>query len=303
MKRIAISIVVLISCITINAQWFWQNPLPQGNSLASVKFISKSIGWVVGQGGTILRTRNGGDSFTDVNSKDKNFLQDSLPSQPEIKNYMQFLEKEKGHLSYGELKGKPLSYIKHLASMQYLAFDKDYAAMSSYIKNNKGIQGETEKIIEEKLGDKVSAFLQINYLVKIRIISRTIHSHNYDAGPPGIMSTVTILDIIKGENTFKPGDTLTYFYWLNPNRDHSTPKGIEIGDTVFVGLSVHDSVKSFDLTRIMFNAGKESNYARAQIMNDILVDKYNIWGYGKSVPWEDFKKNITQDIKNLILEK
>jgi hypothetical protein len=29
--------------------WFWQNPLPQGNTLNSVKFINLSVGWAVGR--------------------------------------------------------------------------------------------------------------------------------------------------------------------------------------------------------------------------------------------------------------
>jgi photosystem II stability/assembly factor-like uncharacterized protein len=44
--------------------WFWQNPLPQGNTLNSVKFISASVGWAVGDYGTILRTTDGGITWT-----------------------------------------------------------------------------------------------------------------------------------------------------------------------------------------------------------------------------------------------
>ena len=39
----------------INAQWFWQNPLPQGNDLYSVDFIDSNFGWIVGYYGTILK--------------------------------------------------------------------------------------------------------------------------------------------------------------------------------------------------------------------------------------------------------
>ena len=50
------------------AQWFWQNPLPQGNHLASVKFISSTVGWAVGSGGTILRTTDGGINWMQQSS-------------------------------------------------------------------------------------------------------------------------------------------------------------------------------------------------------------------------------------------
>src|SRR5258706_8216116 len=41
--------------------WEWQNPLPQGNTINSVRFAAdKKTGWAVGSDGAILRTRNGG---------------------------------------------------------------------------------------------------------------------------------------------------------------------------------------------------------------------------------------------------
>ncbi len=64
MKRI-FAVIIIINCINVtNAQWFWQNPLPTGNSLQSVKFISTTVGWAVGVGGTILRTTDGGTTWT-----------------------------------------------------------------------------------------------------------------------------------------------------------------------------------------------------------------------------------------------
>ncbi len=56
------------------AQWFWQNPLPQGNILRSVKFISSSVGWAVGQAGTIINTTNGGTNWTLQTSGTTNYL-------------------------------------------------------------------------------------------------------------------------------------------------------------------------------------------------------------------------------------
>ena len=40
--------------------WFWQNPLPQGNTLWGVSFTDANTGTAVGGSGTILRTTNGG---------------------------------------------------------------------------------------------------------------------------------------------------------------------------------------------------------------------------------------------------
>jgi photosystem II stability/assembly factor-like uncharacterized protein len=47
----------------IYAQWQWQNPLPQGNTLNGVSFVDVNTGTAVGALGTILRTTNGGSDW------------------------------------------------------------------------------------------------------------------------------------------------------------------------------------------------------------------------------------------------
>ncbi len=44
--------------------WHWQNPWPQGNRLLAVDFVDASTGWAVGQSGTIIRTSDGGATWT-----------------------------------------------------------------------------------------------------------------------------------------------------------------------------------------------------------------------------------------------
>ena len=49
--------------ININAQgggWYWSNPLPQGNDLKSIQFITPNSGFAIGNYGTLLKTTNGG---------------------------------------------------------------------------------------------------------------------------------------------------------------------------------------------------------------------------------------------------
>ncbi|MBT5605246.1 MAG: SUMF1/EgtB/PvdO family nonheme iron enzyme [Lentisphaerae bacterium] len=42
------------------ANWLWQNPVPQGNGLNDVFFVGADLGWAVGAFGTILHTSDGG---------------------------------------------------------------------------------------------------------------------------------------------------------------------------------------------------------------------------------------------------
>src|ERR1044071_2099062 len=46
-----------------SSQWFWQNPLPQGNNLRGASFVDANTGTVVGDYGTIVRTTDGGNSW------------------------------------------------------------------------------------------------------------------------------------------------------------------------------------------------------------------------------------------------
>jgi photosystem II stability/assembly factor-like uncharacterized protein len=56
---IAIIIATMYSSAFSQSGWFWQNPLPQGNSLQSVHFIDNETGWTVGNAGTVLKTIDG----------------------------------------------------------------------------------------------------------------------------------------------------------------------------------------------------------------------------------------------------
>src|SRR4030066_1977700 len=65
MRTLKISLLVFILSITISAQegWFWQNPIPPGNSLLSVEFINTTIGFAVGDESMILKTTDGGNTW------------------------------------------------------------------------------------------------------------------------------------------------------------------------------------------------------------------------------------------------
>src|SRR5208283_5361363 len=55
-------------------QWYWQNPLPQGNSLNSVFFTDSNNGCAAGDFGTIIKTIDGGTTWTIYYSGNPNGL-------------------------------------------------------------------------------------------------------------------------------------------------------------------------------------------------------------------------------------
>lgn len=44
--------------------WFWQNPLPTSNLMSGIHFVSPTTGWIIGQAGLIMRTDDGGATWT-----------------------------------------------------------------------------------------------------------------------------------------------------------------------------------------------------------------------------------------------
>src|ERR1039457_2080735 len=68
LKYLLLLALIIISSPNNYSQWFWQNPLTQGNSLNGTYFISHDTGWAVGDIGTLLKTTNAGDVWSIQNS-------------------------------------------------------------------------------------------------------------------------------------------------------------------------------------------------------------------------------------------
>jgi len=99
MKKILIIFFCLFILSTTYGQWFWQNPLPQGNDLYSVHFINSNTGWMVGEVGTILRTTDGGSTWENQVSGSKKMLR----SQTTV-----------GHADTPELPQVTVQFLVHL---------------------------------------------------------------------------------------------------------------------------------------------------------------------------------------------
>jgi photosystem II stability/assembly factor-like uncharacterized protein len=63
LHRLVIFPLFSIIPISIMAQWEWQNPLPQGQSLHSIEFINENEGWAAGEDATILHTTDRGETW------------------------------------------------------------------------------------------------------------------------------------------------------------------------------------------------------------------------------------------------
>lgn len=62
-KLSLLALLLLLITINVNSQWFWLNPLPQGNYLSYVKFWG-SNGVIIGNGSSILKSSDLGNNWT-----------------------------------------------------------------------------------------------------------------------------------------------------------------------------------------------------------------------------------------------
>ena len=68
MKKLYAVICFFLFSVTGFSQWFWQNPFPQGNWLASISFSDPIHGYALGGAGTILKTSNSGTDWTVIST-------------------------------------------------------------------------------------------------------------------------------------------------------------------------------------------------------------------------------------------
>ena len=63
-KRFLLSLLVfLVPYIHSQGEWYWQNPLPQGNNLFNVRFVNSNTAYAAGGAGTILKTTDSGANW------------------------------------------------------------------------------------------------------------------------------------------------------------------------------------------------------------------------------------------------
>jgi len=86
LKGLVMAILFLCTLFGFPQQsdWIWQNPLPQGNDLFQVNMIDINLTYAVGNGGTVMKSADGGITWTILNTgttknlRQADFLQNGL---------------------------------------------------------------------------------------------------------------------------------------------------------------------------------------------------------------------------------
>jgi photosystem II stability/assembly factor-like uncharacterized protein len=137
--------LILIFLITQNlfsqSGWFWQNPLPQGNKINCAKYIGSNIIIAVTEGGTALKSENGGLNWVINRISDK-----SLVSLSFVNNNMGYISAYDGEIFKTTNKGdqwtEVLGSINNLGYWNSIHFiDENTGAgvgSNIYLTTNKG---------------------------------------------------------------------------------------------------------------------------------------------------------------------
>ena len=67
-------IISLVINLDAQEEWYWQNPLPQGNSLRDIQIIDDNIVYAIGHYGSIIKTTDGGNNWHLLKSNVKTTL-------------------------------------------------------------------------------------------------------------------------------------------------------------------------------------------------------------------------------------
>ncbi len=54
--------------------WYWENPVPQGDTISAMTFVDADTGWVVGSAGLIMKTNDGGATWTPQGGASQTFF-------------------------------------------------------------------------------------------------------------------------------------------------------------------------------------------------------------------------------------
>jgi photosystem II stability/assembly factor-like uncharacterized protein len=86
LKGLVMAVLFSFSSLAFSQQsdWIWQNPKPQGNDLFQVNMINQNLAYAIGNGGTVMKSADGGVTWailntgTTKNLRQADFLQNGL---------------------------------------------------------------------------------------------------------------------------------------------------------------------------------------------------------------------------------
>jgi hypothetical protein len=264
--------------------------------------------------------------YTVLVISENNFIYAQEGEKPEeISRYIDYLSSYPPDDSYSrDMDTMSLERLKSIARMMYEASEAD-AKLNFISYMNKSVEAESLEVLKykynlnvpaiarpaqvkgkilEKIMNEISELTEIlmfsDYFIKGQIL--TIETVDYKVSDLDVIDKieikVKIQDILKGDKKFIIGDELTFFYMSMWRR---TDFDFVVGEECFFPLNVI-GFPEVDICLSCKDCLTEyagGSFGRFPIIEGILIDKNNHFGFGEKIQWEKFRSNLIQQILNI----
>ncbi len=213
----------------------------------------------------------------------------------------------------------PSGQLKQYARIVYEADETDPLAVDKEIQKNRKWRVSPSRFRYALLNSIKArlSLLDFNLVAAPRIVKATIIrvetvDYKVEGGPPGVNAgslprtdlTAIVDEVFKSDTLLSTGDIIRFYYFpfWRPTRWN-----FEIGDTcllpleplLFRGTEFVALITDLDGHRSDTGAieNDSASYGRYPIVNGVLVDRKNSFGYGARTKWESFRSILLQEIK------
>ena len=205
--------------------------------------------------------------------------------------------------------------IKHLASLMYKATDWDYNSIMNlayeryYNDRQKFVNTRRDKIdllhtpaiiqmeMKNLISPTVYALTRVAFFLRVRIndIKTVIPKEEGLIHAETSVIDATIEKVYKGAGKYKSGDHIQFYYYKFWQKE---PHNFKVGEEYFVPLEPRGSYPNLDQLIALVPYLDDSN-GYYPVVNGYIIDKYNYFGFGTKVPYNEFEKELEKKIEEV----
>ncbi|HEX2869298.1 MAG TPA: hypothetical protein VHO03_19805 [Ignavibacteriales bacterium] len=230
-----------------------------------------------------------------------------------VDNYFNFLSPyTESESNLKELQKISKGEIKHLIKLKYEAYEDNYRLLKREILNQvkkirsakKGItygilNGAINSEIDKRYSKNFRRFLEIPFLMKAKVnsIKDSVYRDNDPQNPFSMNIKVmefTVMEVLKGQKEFQEGKIYKCYYgsgWRGNAEEFIN------GMTYLLSLELRGPEGDENIVTLI--PYLDDNCGLYKIEDDKLLDKYNFFSLGISVPWPEFVSGFNKKVESI----
>jgi hypothetical protein len=208
-----------------------------------------------------------------------------------------------------------LNDLKHIAALMFKASDLNHIALmdsanAEYLRNkksdNQGLSTinrfSTEYKLQKEMKDLISpiayALTRVAYFLCIHVenVKTVIPTQEEMVHAETVVVDAIIDKVYKGTGEYQVGDHVQFYFYKAWHKELHT---FEVGKKYFVPLEPRGSSSStiHDIVALVPYLDDSNGYY--PIINNYLIDKYNYFGFGERVQYNEFNEKFINKIKEV----